>query len=421
MMGTVKEFLEYSTIHGLVFISTSYSRPVRLFWLAVVTAGFTGSIVLIARNLTAWKQSPISTTIDTAAIRDVKFPSVIVCPPPATFTGLHLDLEMTRNIKLDNVTLNTLLDFIPNAVFDASFETKYEKFLSFTEENRFMNWYLGYSSIGFPYVMTLSYPAKNFVRLDVLTSATSGTVATPFFKQRFDQKNFETLLFFLLKIEINENLTNTSGSLVIEVEYDVEEISYVEYVRVNSENLDTTEQKATLEYPLDTGSVDVEYNREIRTEDMKKWSHRRNTGMRVSWHYSSDVDVDPPPEVKEENKVFTQLANVLHQQADQDVVWAEVKSFRKEFLKDSSIQCQEWKIAYSNYLQLGLSNFYQNVTAQPVYKDNISAETLSVAAQMFVFMLHCPDKYRSINYELNFFDELFREHSKETIIKTLGN
>ena len=104
-----------------------------------------------------------------------------------------------------------------------------------------------------------------------------------------------------------------------------------------------------------------------------------------------------------------------------DEVWAEVKSFRKEFLKDSSIQCQEWKIAYSNYLQLGLSNFYQNVTAQPVYKDNISEETLSVAAQMFVFMLHCPDKYRSINYELNFFDELFREHSKETIIKTLGN
>ena len=180
MMGTVKEFLEYSTIHGLVFISTSYSRPVRLFWLAVVTAGFTGSIVLIARNLTAWQQSPISTTIDTAPIKDVKFPSVIVCPPPATFTGLHLDLEMTRNIKLDNVTLNTLLDFIPNAVFDASFETKYEKFLSFTEENRFMNWYLGYSSIGFPYVMTLSYPAKNFVRLDVVTSAISGTVATPF-------------------------------------------------------------------------------------------------------------------------------------------------------------------------------------------------------------------------------------------------
>ena len=32
----------------------------------------------------------------------------------------------------------------------------------------------------FPYKMTLSYPAKNFVRLDVVTSAISGPVATPF-------------------------------------------------------------------------------------------------------------------------------------------------------------------------------------------------------------------------------------------------
>ena len=180
MSASLKEFLENSTIHGMVFISTSSSRLVKLFWFLVVATGFSCSIFLIVNNLTAWERSPISTTISTLPIRDVEFPAVIVCPPPNTFTGLHLDLEMTRNIKLDNVTLQTLLDFIPNAVFDASFETKYEKFLSFTEENRFMNWYLGYSSIGFPYVMTLSYPAKNFVRLDVVTSAISGPVATPF-------------------------------------------------------------------------------------------------------------------------------------------------------------------------------------------------------------------------------------------------
>lgn len=151
MKETVREFLEYSTIHGMVFISTSRSKLLRLFWLVVVTAGFTGSILLIENNFTAWRRSPISTTIQTVPIRDVQFPSVIVCPPPQTFTGLHIDLERTRNTKLDNVTLHTLLDFIPDAVFDASFETKYEKFVSFTEKRRFMNWYLGHSSITFPY------------------------------------------------------------------------------------------------------------------------------------------------------------------------------------------------------------------------------------------------------------------------------
>ena len=422
MLGPLREFLENSTIHGLVFISTSSSRLVKLFWLTVVVTGFSVSTWLIVRNLRAWDRSPISTTIATEAIKDVDFPTVIVCPPPNTFTGLHLDLEMTRNIKLDNDTLQTLLDFIPTAVFDASFETKYEKFLSFGEENRFMNWYLGLSTISFPYVMVLSYTTpstgRNFVRLDVKTRATSGAVATPHFKQRFNERNFETHLYYLLEIEILEDVPYELSTLIVEVEHDLEEISYVEYVRVNSENIDTTEEKVTLEYPLDTGSVIVEYNREIREEDMKKWEKKRNTGMRVRWYYSKDVTSQPPLESK--NRVLTQLANVLHEQAEPGEVWREVKDFRAEFLQDG-IQCEEWKIAHSYYLQLGLANFYGNVTSEPVYKDEISEETLETAAKMFVFMLHCPDRYGTINDELNFFDELFREKSKETIIKTLGS
>ena len=37
----VREFLESSTIHGLSYI-TGNRRLVRLFWLCVVIAGFTG-------------------------------------------------------------------------------------------------------------------------------------------------------------------------------------------------------------------------------------------------------------------------------------------------------------------------------------------------------------------------------------------
>ena len=93
---------------------------------------------------------------------------------------------------------------------------------------------------------------------------------------------------------------------------------------------------------------------------------------------------------------------------------------RKEFLKDDQIRCNEWKLDHTYYLELGISNFYGNVSSEPVYKDEIREETLAEAAKMYVFMLHCPDKYGSINDELQFFDELFRESSKEAIIKTLG-
>ena len=42
-MDTFKEFLESSTIHGLVYISTS-RRLLKLFWLCVVITGFTGAV-----------------------------------------------------------------------------------------------------------------------------------------------------------------------------------------------------------------------------------------------------------------------------------------------------------------------------------------------------------------------------------------
>ena len=203
MFAGVKEFLENSTIHGLIFISTSSSRLVKLFWLVVVLTGFSTSLVLIVRNLSAWQQSPISTTISTRPIREVEFPSVIVCPPPKTFTGLHLDLDLTRSFELDNATLSTLLDFIPDAVFDASFETKYEQFLSFTETERYKNWYLGLSTIQFPYLKPNYYKAIWIPTLNTETEGTSGSVATSFFKQSFEEENFETVMFFSLGININ--------------------------------------------------------------------------------------------------------------------------------------------------------------------------------------------------------------------------
>ena len=45
-MESVKEFLNFSTIHGLVYLATN-KRLVRLLWLGVVIAGFTGAGVLI--------------------------------------------------------------------------------------------------------------------------------------------------------------------------------------------------------------------------------------------------------------------------------------------------------------------------------------------------------------------------------------
>ena len=112
--------------------------------------------------------------------------------------------------------------------------------------------------------------------MDVETEAKSGSVATPFFKQSFKEKNFEVEMFVMLKININDKFSNSNGSLIIEVEYDIEDFN-VEYVRVNSENLATNEQKVTLDYPLDIKDVIVEFSRDM-TDDMENGRTREILG-----------------------------------------------------------------------------------------------------------------------------------------------
>ena len=71
-MESLKEFLESSTIHSLVYISTT-RRLVRLLWISVVNTGFIVASYLIPLSFSSWATSPVSTTIDTRPITDLHF------------------------------------------------------------------------------------------------------------------------------------------------------------------------------------------------------------------------------------------------------------------------------------------------------------------------------------------------------------
>ena len=73
-METLQEFLEASTIHGFVYISTSKHRLQRLFWVTVVLLGFVVAGVIIRGAFSDWENNPVSTTIETFPIRQVTFP-----------------------------------------------------------------------------------------------------------------------------------------------------------------------------------------------------------------------------------------------------------------------------------------------------------------------------------------------------------
>ena len=115
-MEGIREFLEYTTIHGLVFIPTT-KRLVKVFWMFVVLIGFTVAAVLIQQSFATWARCPISTTIETRPISELDFPGVIICPPKKSFTSLYPDLVASRNIDFTQEKRKELSDFVPDAAY----------------------------------------------------------------------------------------------------------------------------------------------------------------------------------------------------------------------------------------------------------------------------------------------------------------
>ena len=114
--ATLREFLESSTIHGLVHISTAKSRAAKAAWVAIVVACFAYAIHMIYDSYKEWQESPVSTTITTHPITELEFPTVTVCPPRGSNTALNHLLEKVKDVNFTKEERQELLD-ISDEVF----------------------------------------------------------------------------------------------------------------------------------------------------------------------------------------------------------------------------------------------------------------------------------------------------------------
>ena len=147
-MKSVKEFLEISTIHGLVHISQCRRRD-RIFWVAVVLAGFSYSYSIIHESLLSWAQSPASTTIETLPISQVSFPSVTVCPPAQTATTLNYDLaRLSRGPLQPNISA-AMARLVPEWIQDEEFKKASRELQLFAVSDKYRNWYRGLARVSY--------------------------------------------------------------------------------------------------------------------------------------------------------------------------------------------------------------------------------------------------------------------------------
>ena len=114
--ATIFEFLENSTIHGLVHISKAKSTAAKATWVAIVVASFAFAIHMIASSYKEWQESPVSTTITTHPITDLQFPEVTICPPRGSNTALNHLLEKVKDVNFTKEEKKELDSQLPSLI-----------------------------------------------------------------------------------------------------------------------------------------------------------------------------------------------------------------------------------------------------------------------------------------------------------------
>ena len=81
----------------------------------------------------------------------VKFPKINICPPKDTVTSLNVDLDKVKNISFNLDTRENLTLLAVELFQNQEFINNLKKQEMFSASDKYLNWYLGYSTINVPY------------------------------------------------------------------------------------------------------------------------------------------------------------------------------------------------------------------------------------------------------------------------------
>ena len=396
-MEGLKEFLESSTIHGLVYISTT-RRLVRLLWISVVIGGFLGAGALIQESFSSWSISPVSTTIETLPISDLEFPSVTVCPPRNSFTSLNPDL--VRNITFDNDKRMELFELAYKVIFEENLRGKYQDYLDFIEDQNYLDFYTGIAKIKFPDVKDPNGKKSN--NFEFHSTSFSGSIKTPHFGQAFQEENFDLTLSVGVFITVPSNLTE-DAVVCISIEYDIEKTSSSETIKVyvddvNYAILDKTRTKESYYYNASTVNIiQIRYLRNKESE-YSSWTNRRHTGMNVSWFYYSkgqynevqysytSENTNPDNRFASDNYFLVQLANIFHEETASEQVTNIIDRSLDE--RRSTYGTDEYA-CLPNKIILSLISFFSSEPT--ISEEEMSLETVKKAIGYYFRIFFCPD------------------------------
>ena len=292
MVG-VRTFLESSTIHGLSYISTT-RKYARIFWILVVLAGFIGAAFLIHESFYSWSESPVTTTVETFPISDVRFPKVTVCPPKNTYTDINYDLLISENITLTDKMRDEMFKYALEIIEETPFSTNL--WTKIHESDRSYNWYQGFTQIKPPVLP----PWSQTIEYEIYSSATSGVITSQYFGEDFQADLVEKQTDYWISVNpptsciYNENVT---------LHFKTEKVSMSsehDYVNIDGINLDSNISVAFKNFtpPGTTWKVNT-MSRDVSSSVVEKTKLALMPGFQFSWWYTGD-EVTPERQYKDD-------------------------------------------------------------------------------------------------------------------------
>ena len=286
-MEEARQFLESSTIHGLYYISTS-KKWARIFWIVVSFVGFTGALALITTSFKNWKQSPITTTIETLPISQITFPNVTVCPPRYYSLNLNYDIIQSENRTLDSNSREKLFDYAMEVIQDYYFEEIMNNMSRLQDPNRYFNWYYGYTKLNYPYYD--KYSNQFQYRID--TSALSGNISTKYFGESFDISKIDERIYFMLYVAApksdNETYMFFNIDRKIIMEYSDADETFID--TFGFMKADLTHYYRNISNPYASqGAYYLYHDRKVSKEDMKYVKYNIMPGLRLTWYYNKEI------------------------------------------------------------------------------------------------------------------------------------
>ena len=415
MLDELNQFLSSSTIHGLAHIPAS-KRLWRLFWIVIVSAGFTVSSLLIWMSFSGWRESPISTTIAIQPITELRFPNITVCPPRNTATVLNHHLELARELSITNQTREELREYFYQNLLEIGYDEMIRNLSLHLERDGLRNWYLGLSTIVLPYFNTDQGKMGYVFR----TVATSGEVSTPLYGEPWNISSFDTAFYFQVILFRPWKDKTRPISIVFQLEQDsLTELTGVDEMGSNAWMFHKDETNITMEGSMvNRNYYYIDLKRLISEEEAAKIKRDKMPGMKVSWHYNETVLV--ANDLKFDNRNFVRLVNILHLAPSLEEVWRVVREAKYLYIETISKYCKQEMIKDTIVSEkLDFIEAKLGVDPLPEEQENVKETTLAVAGEMFVHLIYCRS-HRRIQSWLQFYPDLLTNYSAKALVMTLS-